>query len=261
MNSDFQTLLTDTARAIGFLTRLPVPARYFEGYNGKLTQVCRAFPLAGVMAALPAALFLLASPWLNFPPILAAAIAVAISIGTTGALHEDGLADIADGFYGGKDVSQRLEIMQDSRLGTYGVLALIISILIKVSAISSILAIGGLGAALAIIAAAIGGRTALVWHWAELESARPGGTADVAGRPDEQGVSFALISGTALSAAVTVAASGVSAAILSAMLVLIGSIAFVRLCRDKIGGFTGDTLGAATVVAETALLIALACSL
>jgi cobalamin synthase len=100
MNFDLSNLITDTARALGFLTRLPVPSRYFEGDEGSLAQVSRAFPLAGFVAALPAALFLMIAPWLNFPPLMAALIAVAISIGTTGALHEDGLADVADGFFG-----------------------------------------------------------------------------------------------------------------------------------------------------------------
>jgi adenosylcobinamide-GDP ribazoletransferase len=260
MNFDPSTLITDTARALGFLTRLPVPSRYFEGDEGSLVQVSRAFPLAGFAAALPAALFLLISPWLNFPSPLAAVIAVAISVGTTGALHEDGLADMADGFFGCKDTEQRLEIMKDSRTGAYGVLILVLSVLLKVFALASLLTFGGMTAALALLAAGVAARTALVWHWGELESARSGGVADIAGKPDEESLSFALLTGLPLAGALTLTGFGLSATVLTAVFVVIASIAFARLCRDKIGGFTGDTLGSASQIAEIAALIALACS-
>jgi adenosylcobinamide-GDP ribazoletransferase len=261
MNLNLSPLVTDTVRAMGFLTRFPVPARFFDGHDGSLVRASRTFPLAGLAAALPASVFLLISPWLNFPPLVAAAMAVAISIGTTGALHEDGLADIADGFFGGNDVPQRLEIMKDSRLGAYGVLILILSVLLKVGALSAMLAFGGGLAAVALLASEIGSRTALVWHWTELDSARRGGVADVTGKPDEESLSFALLTGIPLAAILAVAGFGLSGAILAALLASIASIAFVRLCRDKIGGFTGDTLGAASQIAGIAVLIALACSI
>lgn len=260
MNLNASTLVNDTARALGFLTRLPVPSHYFEDQDAGLAQTSRAFPFAGLIASLPAAGFLLVAPSLNFPDLLAAAIAVAILIGTTGALHEDGLADMADGFFGGKDAEQRLEIMKDSRIGVYGALILVLAVLMKVVALASLLAFSGMVAALALLSAGVAARTAMVWHWAELESARPGGIADSAGKPDEESLSFALVSGIPLAAIIAILASGVGPAILVALLVVIASFAFVRLCRDKIGGFTGDTLGAATQIAEIAALIALACS-
>lgn len=261
MNFDPSALVTDTARALGFLTRLPIPSRYFEGDQASLAEVSRAFPLAGFIAALPAALFLLIAPWLNIPPLLTAAIAVAISIGTTGALHEDGLADMADGFFGGKNTEQCLEIMKDSGTGVYGVLIMVLSVLMRVLALASLVTLGGTTAAAGLLAACIAARTALVWHWAELQSARPGGVADHAGRPDEESLSFALVTGMPLAAVIVLIMFGFSSAVLTALLVVIASFAFVRLCRDKIGGFTGDTLGAASQIAEIAALIALACSL
>jgi adenosylcobinamide-GDP ribazoletransferase len=261
MKLEISTLITDTARATGFLTRLPVPARYFEGHDGKLERASRALPLAGLIAALPASLFLLISPWLGFPPLLAAVIAITISIGTTGALHEDGLADVSDGFFGGENTERRLEIMRDSRLGVFGVLALVLSVLLKAVAISAILAFGGFNGAVALLVAGIAARIALVWHWVELESARPGGLADYSGKPDEESLSFVLLTGVPIAGLLALVAFDVSAVILAGLLVTIGSFAFVRLCRDKIGGFTGDTLGASAQFAEIAVLIALACSM
>ena len=86
----------------------------------------------------PPRCFLLIAPLLAVPPLLAAVIAVGISIAVCGALHEDGLADTADGFFGGKDAAQRLDIMKDLRNGTYGTLALVLSVCIRVAALSSI---------------------------------------------------------------------------------------------------------------------------
>lgn len=261
MTLDTSSLATDAARAIGFLTRLPVPSHYFEGHDGNLSQASRAFPVAGLAAALPAAVFLLIAPALSVPPLLAATIAVAILAGTTGALHEDGLADIADGFFGGKDIPQRLEIMGDSRLGTYGVLILILAVMLKVSALHAVLSLGGFNAGATCLAAGIAARTALVWHWVELDPARPGGLADKMGKPTEEALSFALVTGVPIAALLVIAAVGLAAAILALVLAAIASFAFARLCRDKIGGFTGDTLGASAQIVEIATLIALACSL
>jgi adenosylcobinamide-GDP ribazoletransferase len=251
----------DTARALGFLTRLSIPAYYFSSGAQPVSQASGAFPLAGLIAALPAAAFLLIAPWLTVPPLLAAAIAVSISITVCGALHEDGLADTADGFFGGRDVESRLDIMKDSRNGTYGTLALALSVLVKVAALSSVASESGLAAAFALIAASVAARAALVWHWFELPSARPGGTADQAGKPDKAQLNFALMSGIPLAFFPAFLATGIDGIVLMASLLALGAIFFVRLCRDKIGGHTGDTLGAAAQIAEISALIALASTL
>jgi adenosylcobinamide-GDP ribazoletransferase len=248
----------DTARALGFLTRFTLPAHYFEGAAQPVSQASGAFPLAGLIAALPAALFLLIAPWLTVPPLLAAVIAVAISIGVCGALHEDGLADVADGFFGGRDAETRLDIMKDSRNGTYGTLTLVFSIALRVTALSAIASESSFAAAFALIAASVAARAALVWHWFELPSARPGGTADQAGKPDRDQLNFALISGIPLTLFPAFFAAGFGGIVLIASLIALSAIFFVRLCRMKIGGHTGDTLGAAAQIAEVSVLTALA---
>jgi adenosylcobinamide-GDP ribazoletransferase len=248
----------DTARALGFLTRFSVPAHYFEGETQPVSQASGAFPLAGLIAALPAAAFLLIASWLTVPPLLAAVIAVAISIGVCGALHEDGLADVADGFFGGKDAESRLEIMKDSRNGTYAMLALILSTALRVAALSAIASESSLAAAFALMSASAAARAALVWHWFELPNARPGGTADQAGKPDREQLNFALMTGIPIAIFLAFFASGLDGIVLTASLTALSAIFFVRLCREKIGGHTGDTLGAAAQIAEVSALIALA---
>jgi adenosylcobinamide-GDP ribazoletransferase len=261
MNLDPHLIFIDTARALGFLTRLPVPAHYFQGDDGSLRRTSRAFPLAGFVSALPAAAVIYLAHLTAIPPLLGACLAIAMSIGITGALHEDGLADVADGFFGGRDKEQRLEIMKDSRNGTYGSLALILSIAVRVSALSAIAMVSPWAAALALIASSVAARTVLVWHWIELPSARPGGTADKVGQPDEESLSFAIITGASMVLLTTFLAAGLNACVLLLVLVGATAILFVRLCREKIEGHTGDTLGASAQIAEFAALIALAAAI
>ncbi len=186
---------------------------------------------------------------------------MAISIGVCGALHEDGLADVADGFFGGRDAESRLDIMKDSSNGTYGTLALTLSVAIRIAALGAIASESGLAAAFALLSASAAARAALVWHWFELPSARPGGTADQAGRPEKDQLNFALMTGIPLAFLPAVLASGIDGIVLMASLIALSAIFFVRLCRDKIGGHTGDTLGAAAQIAEISTLIALASAL
>lgn len=261
MTFDLLDIKRDTVRALGFLTCFTLPARYFDGGAQPVAQASGTFPLAGAIAALPAAAFLLIAPWLTVPPLLAAVIAVAISIAVCGALHEDGLADTADGFFGGKDAQSRLDIMKDSRNGTYGTLALILSTGFRIAALSAIASESGLAAALALISASAAARAVLVWHWFELPSARPGGTADQAGKPAKDQLNFALVTGVPLAFLPAFPVSGFGGIVLMASLIALSAIFFVRLCREKIGGFTGDTLGASAQIAEVSVLTALASAL
>ena len=111
---------------------------------------------------------------------------------------------------------------------------------------------------MALLAAAAAARAALVWHWFELPSARPGGTADQAGKPGRSQLNFALTSALPLAFLPAFLACGIDAIVLMAALLALSAISFVRLAREKIGGFTGDTLGAAAQIAEISALTALA---
>ncbi|MBV2187546.1 MAG: adenosylcobinamide-GDP ribazoletransferase, partial [Rhizobium sp.] len=135
---DWRDYLTDTARAVSFLSRITVPAGVFEGHDGSLSRGVRAFPLAGLVIALPAAATLGLMLTLGASPLLAAFAALAVHALVTGALHEDGLSDAADGLGGGRDRAHALEIMKDSRIGSYGAVALIIAYGLRATAIAQL---------------------------------------------------------------------------------------------------------------------------
>jgi adenosylcobinamide-GDP ribazoletransferase len=164
---DWRAYLTDTARAVSFLSRITVPARVFEGHDGSLSRGVRAFPLAGLLIALPAAATLDASP------LLAAFAALAVQAGVTGALHEDGLSDAADGMGGGRDRDHALAIMKDSRIGSYGAVALVVAYGMRAAAIAQLATeLAPLAAALCLLAVAALSRALMVWHWSALPPAR-----------------------------------------------------------------------------------------
>jgi adenosylcobinamide-GDP ribazoletransferase len=258
--------LRDLVHAVGFLSRLPLPSRWFgrhfEGHDGRLSRAVRAFPLAGLVIALPAALVVLALASLSADAFVTAVLAVALQIALTGALHEDGLADTADGIGARRGREHALEIMEDSTTGAYGVLALTLSVLLRVAATAAlIVALPGLAVALLLIATAMLSRAAMVLHWHLLPSAKTGGLAVSVGTPRPRSVTVSTVSALAIALPATLLSVG-PVATLSGLLAL-GSAAaiFSRRTHARLGGFTGDTIGATQQIGEMAFLAALAITL
>ena len=241
----------DTRDCLAFFSRLPVGA----GTTLSDFRVsAAAWPLAGgIIVLIPAALLWLAL-YVNLPGLIAAMIALAAAVVITGGLHEDGLADTADGFGGGASKERKLDIMRDSRLGTYGALALIFSILLRVASLA-LIAVNG-GGVVALFAAALLSRTLALWHWGTLLPARDDGLAVSAGQPDWR----ALFIGSGLGAiALFTLLLGIGATSVYAVIAAMFAIfLFTRLTDSQVGGHTGDTIGAAQQIAETALLVGLA---
>ncbi|MCO5730040.1 adenosylcobinamide-GDP ribazoletransferase [Rhizobium sp. SSA_523] len=252
--------MTDLARSLGFLSRLPVPARFFVGFDGSMRHTARAFGLAGlVIGALPALLLALlgqapAGLW------LAALLALAAGTLLTGALHEDGLADTADGLLGGRDRQQALAIMKDSRIGAFGTIALILSFGLRAAALSALLSLSGAAsAAMALLAAASLSRALMVWHWHSLPPARPDGTAASLGQPDRAARNLALLPALALALLLPLLPGAALGQVLLALIVTIGCAKlFEARVRSGLNGHTGDTIGATQQITETAFLCTLA---
>jgi adenosylcobinamide-GDP ribazoletransferase len=255
-------LITDMMRSLAFLSRISVASSWFEGYGGKLADSARGFPLAGVVLSLPAIIIVLICKVCDLPESISAILVVTALIVTTGALHEDGLADVADGFFGGRTVERRLEIMKDSNIGSYGALALILTTVLRIALLATIIdEVSLFQVVLIVIGTEAASRGLLVKFWQTLPSARNGGVADSAGTPDASAANFALISAAIIGVFTFGIAGGLLAVVLAAIFTALMFFGFCRLCRDKIGGQTGDTLGAiqqlTVITLQLGLVIAL----
>ncbi|WP_411037117.1 adenosylcobinamide-GDP ribazoletransferase [Shinella sp. BYT-45] len=257
-----QDYIDDTARSVAFLSRVPVPQRHFIGHDGRLSRAVRAFPLAGVLIVLPAAALAAVLSALSAPPLLIAFATLALQVLVTGALHEDGLSDSADGIGGGRDRESALVIMKDSRVGSYGAVALILSFGLRAAAVAALAAAltpSGLGMALLAVAAA--SRAAMVWHWSLLPPARRDGVAASVGEPESRATAAALASGILIAALLILPHGTVLAFLLASAGAALAVLSFNRIAMRKISGHTGDTIGAAQQLAEMSVLFALALTL
>ena len=252
--------LADLAACLRFYSRLPVPALPFETEPHAMPdfgRVVRALPVAGALIGAVGALALTLLMSLELPHSFAAAGALAALVAATGAFHEDGLADTADGFGGGATRERKLVIMKDSRIGTYGAAALILSLLLRWQAILFLLvSFGATFAGLAMISIAALSRTVALMPLATLEPARDDGAAWRAGRP--RGGPLLVAALLAIALAFLPVWDGASARQCAGSIVLaFAASAFVtRLSLRQIGGQTGDVAGAAQQAAEIAGLAA-----
>ncbi|MEO1105427.1 MAG: adenosylcobinamide-GDP ribazoletransferase, partial [Pseudomonadota bacterium] len=184
-----------------------------------------------------------------------ASLAVVTLLVVTGALHEDGLADCADGFWGGGTTERRLDIMRDSRIGTYGVLALISAVLLKVAVMQSAIAAGPLFGALTLVAAAVAARAVALYAWVGLPPARTDGLAVGIGRPTIASFRSAVLVAIAMTA-LLVAWWAPIGFIVAALAAAVAAKTCASIAERKIGGHTGDVIGASVVTSD--LLYALA---
>ena len=232
--------------ALQFLTRVPIRLRR----EPSLEATVAWFPVAGAIigAAVGGAA---AGLWHVVPPLVAAAVAVTLGLLITGAFHEDGLGDIADAFGGGWTVERRLEILKDSRQGTYGVAAICTSIVIRVVAMGSLP--GPWAMFTAAVAAHTMGRVAAVGMAGTMKLATHSGLGADYGRSTTRlRAIVSVICGTALTAVVV----GWWALPLAAA-ALVAVVATGTLAKRKIGGISGDVLGATEQVAEILCLVVL----
>lgn len=242
--------LAELSAAFALLTRLPVQRLSPSPLTAPGASAW-AYPLAGAAVGAIGGVGYALAHWLAWPPPLAALLALAAMTLATGALHEDGLADFADGL-GGNAPEERLAIMRDHRIGTYGVVALLLILALRAAAIA-LLAKPGLVMA-ALIAAGAASRSSAVLLMAALPPARRDGLSFSVGRPT------ATIAASALAIAFVLGAVLLSFGM--GLLVLACAVAAAalagRVARVKLGGQTGDVLGAACALGETFALSALA---
>jgi len=261
--------VADLRLAVALLTRIPV-ALAGAADNHRAMQAAWAYPLVGAaIGLLSGGVYTLALA-LAIPALPAAVLALTAAAWCSGALHEDGLADSADGLFGGRTSARRLEIMRDSRIGSYGTLALVLSVALRVGAIAALDAWTALPA---LVAAHAGARWAMLLPAAAAGPARPDGLASAMSRGGSRPKPWRIVISPwptlmlttvpatiliGLTSGMVPAATGVLAGLLvaTALAIVLG-----RLARRAIGGYTGDILGAAEQLAEAALLVAFAAAL
>ncbi len=238
--------LTALPVAAMFLTRLSVGAA-----DGSVAGAVIAFPLVGAaVGALGGAAYWLAT-LVGLPGLACGFLAVGAIVIVTGALHEDGLADMADGLAGATP-EEAIRIMRDSRTGSYGVLALVFSVGLRVSALT---AIAGPGAVvLALAGAGAASRAALPVVMRLLPPASAHGLAAAAGTPKALDAALAV----AIAAALALLGLGPAAALALVAAAAVAACTVAMLARRRLGGYTGDSLGAVQQAADIAGLLALA---
>lgn len=236
----------DLLSAFALLTRLPLP-----NHRGTGAGSAWAWPLVGAVLGACGAALASGALWLGVTPGVTAVLVLALGAMLTGGLHEDGLSDTADGLFGGWTRDRRLEIMKDSRVGSYGVLALVLVTLARWSALTALLVYGGHWAALVATGAISRAPMALVM--ALLPNARGSGLSHATGRP-APGVAVVALGLAAGLALAVLGWSALGPLVVAAGIMVVLSVVALR----KIGGQTGDILGALQQLVEAGCLTALA---
>ena len=241
-NTKSDNWLWDLPAAFVLLTRLPLPPLPDTAFAGAARAVW-AYPLVGLVLGVVVTVIGAGLGGLGLPALLVAGVVLAALVMLTGAMHEDGLADTADGLWGGMTRDRRLEIMKDSRIGTYGVLALVLAMGLRWQGYAMV-------SWPELIAALVMSRAAMPPLMAALPHARADGLSKRVGRPTLAAAALAV----AIAAVVAVLLTG-AAAIVAMLAAAVAICAIGALAMRKIGGQTGDILGAAQVMTEIILLL------
>jgi adenosylcobinamide-GDP ribazoletransferase len=249
-------VLSDLLACLRFYTGLPLPAVEADPHTmPDFSRAAALVPIAGALIGLSGALVLTLAASLGLAPLAAATVAIGFLVLITGAMHEDGLADLCDGFGGGATAERKLEIMKDSRIGTYGAVALVLSLLLRVGTLAGLVAVDLRLATAVLIAAAAISRAAGLLPLVLLSPARTFGAGFAAARPSARafGIAAAL---AFLCACLPLLAGGTLPQIIAGYIVaLLAAYGMTALARRQIGGHTGDVAGAAQQAAEIAILL------
>lgn len=244
--------ISDIRIAMGLLTRIPVGNSALP--DGDAARSVWAFPLVGALLGLLSSGVAMLALTTGIGSDIAAALTLGFLVVVTGAMHEDGLADTADGLWGGWTRERRLEIMKDSAIGAYGVIAIVLSLIVRWKAISVLIAAGVILPAL--ILTAMAARAPMGVAMAYMPHARRGGlSANVGTSPRP-----AAWLGVAIAVVAALTFGGVFGLLAIACAAILAFV-FARVAIGKIGGQTGDILGAMQQISEVTILIALSASI
>ena len=251
----FSKCLEDILLALTFFTRIPI--HFIVKHDRTLMQACWCFPLIGASIGLVGGTFFYLLLIIQVPVAISAVITICFIVILTGALHEDGLADTADGLGGGEDKKSKIEKMRDSRIGSYGVLAILLLTLIKLNALISL--VTGKPYEIAILsiicAHSLSRFSIIIIPYFSIPASNEG-LARYAGKPANRGIIGSFL----ITFILILILLPFDQAILSAFLAILVAGAVGLLANFQIKGYTGDILGAAQQVSEVTVLVYLASS-
>jgi adenosylcobinamide-GDP ribazoletransferase len=251
-------LAEDCLACLRFYTRLTIPPCSFERQPHAMPDFSRlalVLPFVGALIGGGGAIALAGAGAIGLPPFVSGGLAIAVLVRITGAFHEDGLADVADGFGGGATQARRLEIMRDSRIGAFGAASLALALILRVGLIAALISrYGSAVAAADIIASASLSRVAGLLPLTLLAPARPDGAGRAAQRTSPR--AWIMAAAGALCVAVALAGGAVLRPFAAGLAAGLAGLYMTGLARRLIGGQTGDVAGAAQQVAEIACLCA-----
>ncbi len=235
--------------SVTFLTRIPLPS-FRRNLDQGLANSAYCFAFVGALIGVLTAYFAWLVQPLGLVNLVLAILLVGFTALLTGALHEDGLADCCDGFGGGHNRDRKLEIMKDSRIGTYGVLALILVTALKIALLSNLLEFNFLEFTFTLAVVHSLSRASMPVTMAIMSPAKTSGLASTAGKV----APILAVLGFGLSLLIIWIVFGLSPMFWAAVITLLVLAGFVWLSHRQIGGFTGDSLGAQQQIIEVALL-------
>ncbi len=255
--------LNDLKISLGLLTRVPT---FVPSFNkpvpeplvpGRIAAASRFFPVIGVGVGIIGAIVLAIATFLDLPATVSALLALVAMTMVTGALHEDGLADCCDGFFGAGSRADVLRIMRDSRIGAFGVLGLVFVVGLRWAGLAAVTDESIAAAAMALIAAAGLSRALLPAVMHAVPNAREDGLSAGAGRPDFTTVVWA----GSIGLAVALIGLGFAAGLLATALAAAAGAGLAAYALKRIDGQTGDVLGATQQIGETTILLVAAATL
>ncbi|HET9147529.1 MAG TPA: adenosylcobinamide-GDP ribazoletransferase [Acetobacteraceae bacterium] len=245
-------LNAELASAFGLLTQIPLGRFLPEPEAVDHGRSVWSYPLVGLALGALAGLIYRLAIGFGMMPLLAACWTLVASILLTGGLHEDGLADTTDGLGGGRNPARKLEIMQDSRIGSFGTLSLLLSLALRGSALVSIARPSQV--AVALIVAGVLGRTVMIVPLRFSCPARPSGMAAALGAVRPGPASAGIVIGIVVAGLLI----PLRLAVLLIAVTLALGLAWSRWLTQQVGGYTGDTLGALELIAECLILTIMA---
>jgi adenosylcobinamide-GDP ribazoletransferase len=253
-------ILADFLGVLRFYSRLPAPVFRFEPDAHALPDFSRAswaIPIVGALIGAVGAIVGLGAYLAGLSTTLAAILTVTTLVAVTGAFHEDGLADSCDGLWGGATRERRLEIMKDSRIGTFGAAGLALSLALRIFALAELFRLIGPAALVLVIGIAAVSRPLALLPVLILPPARETGLASDVPLPGPAALALSVGLGLAILAGCTYYTDQMPAAATALMVLIVVNFLLIRIADRKIGGHTGDILGACQQVSEITLLLGL----